>query len=63
MLHGYKFAIIFLVACVFYDLYNDAVTGFTFGYLAALFYYISRYNDLRHFYVEDSEQERKDDEE
>ena len=63
MIHGYRFAMIFLVACVFYDLYNDAVTGFTFGYLAALFYYIMRYNDLRHFYTEDPEEERKDNEE
>tara|TARA_R110000824_G_scaffold317330_1_gene504545 strand:- start:6350 stop:6517 length:168 start_codon:yes stop_codon:yes gene_type:complete len=54
---------IFLVACVFYDLYNEAVTGFTFGYLAALCYYIMRYNDLRHFYTEGPEEERKDNEE
>ena len=35
----YYFSIIFLVACIFYDLFNDAVTGFTFGYFFALFYW------------------------
>tara|TARA_R100000322_G_scaffold144347_1_gene100324 strand:- start:92 stop:277 length:186 start_codon:yes stop_codon:yes gene_type:complete len=38
----YYFSIIFLVACIFYDLFNDAVTGFTFGYFFALFYMIYR---------------------
>ena len=38
----YYFAIIFLVACTMYDLVNDTVTGFTFGYVFALFYIIAR---------------------
>ena len=38
----YYFWIIFLVACIFYDLMYSAVTGFTFGYVFALFYMIAR---------------------
>lgn len=38
----YYFWIIFLVACIFYDLIYGAVTGFTFGYFFALFYMIAR---------------------
>tara|TARA_R100001079_G_C4364219_1_gene116332 strand:+ start:35 stop:232 length:198 start_codon:yes stop_codon:yes gene_type:complete len=39
---GYYFAIIFLVACVLYDVFNDTVTGFTFGFFFAIFYFINR---------------------
>ena len=38
----YYFSIIFLVACIFHDLFYDAVTGFTFGYFFALFYMVHR---------------------
>ena len=38
----YYFWIIFLVGCIFHDLFGDAVTGFTFGYMFALFYMIAR---------------------
>jgi hypothetical protein len=38
----YYFWIIFLVACIFYDLFESTVTGFTFGYIFALFYMIAR---------------------
>ena len=38
----YYFFIIFWVACIFYDLFNDVVTGFTFGYVFALLYFIAR---------------------
>ena len=38
----YYFWNIFLVACILYDLFNDTVTGFTFGYFFALFYMIAR---------------------
>ena len=39
----YYFSIIFLAACIFYDLFiSGAVTGFTFGYFFALFYMIYR---------------------
>ncbi len=38
----YYFSIIFLVACSLYDLVVANVTGFTFGYIFALFYMIAR---------------------
>ena len=38
----YYFWIIFLVACIFHDVFYDTVTGFTFGYFFALFYMIAR---------------------
>ena len=38
----YYFSIIFLVSCVLYDLVSDSITGFTFGYVFALFYMIAR---------------------
>jgi hypothetical protein len=38
----YYFWIIFLVACIFYDVFHETVTGFTFGYVFALFYMIAR---------------------
>ena len=41
----YYFWNIFLVACIFFDIFNDHVNGFTFGYVAALFYFIARTRD------------------
>jgi hypothetical protein len=38
----YYFWILFLVACVFHDLIGSSVSGFTFGYVFALFYMIAR---------------------
>lgn len=38
----YYFSIIFLVACILFDLVSTTVTGFTFGYIFALFYMIAR---------------------
>lgn len=38
----YYFSIIFLVACVLFDIVRDSITGFTFGYGFALFYMIAR---------------------
>ena len=34
----YYFSILFLVACSLYDLVQGTITGFTFGYVFALFY-------------------------
>ena len=42
----YYFFIIFWLACIFYDLFNDAVTGFTFGYVFALLYFIARAREV-----------------
>jgi len=41
----YYFFIIFWVACIFYDVFNESITGFTFGYFFALFYFIARARD------------------
>jgi hypothetical protein len=38
----YYGSIIFLIACIFYDLFQNTITGFTFGYVFALFYMIAR---------------------
>ena len=38
----YYFSIIFLVACILFDVVSTSVTGFTFGYIFALFYMIVR---------------------
>jgi hypothetical protein len=38
----YYFWIIFLVACILYDIFQETITGFTFGYVFALFYMIAR---------------------
>jgi hypothetical protein len=42
----YYFWIIFLVACVLFDITQDTVTGFTFGYVFALFYFIARTREV-----------------
>ena len=38
----YYFSIIFLVACILFDVTRDTITGFTFGYVFALFYMVVR---------------------
>ena len=45
---GYYFAIIFLVACVLYDVISSSITGFTFGYAFAIFYFIQRAKTVYH---------------
>ena len=42
----YYFAIIFLVACVIIDVVGATVTGFTFGYVGALIYFIARTREV-----------------
>jgi len=50
---GYYFAVIFLTACIMYDiLVTEDITGFTFGFIFALFYFIARLRDARQL-VED----------
>lgn len=46
MVSFYYFWNIFLVTCIFHDLYYDVVTGFTFGYFAALIYMIARTREV-----------------
>ena len=38
----YYGSIVFLIARIFYDLFQNTITGFTFGYVFALFYMIAR---------------------
>jgi len=38
----YYFSILFLVACILFDITQDTITGFTFGYGFALLYMIAR---------------------
>ncbi len=38
----YYGGILFWIACIMFDLVMDTVTGFTFGYFFALFYFVSR---------------------
>jgi hypothetical protein len=56
----YYFWVIFLVACIFYDLFSHAVTGFTFGYVFALFYMIARTRSVLRL-LEDSNDHQPED--
>ena len=57
----YYFSIIFLVACILFDVMQETVTGFTFGYLFALFYFIARSREvLRLMEDEDSDNRTQD---
>ena len=42
----YYFSIIFLAACIIFDVVQETVTGFTFGYVFALFYFIARTREV-----------------
>ena len=42
----YYFWNIFLVACILFDVLNEQVNGFTFGYAFALFYFIARTREV-----------------
>ena len=42
----YYFAIIFVGACILFDVVQATVTGFTFGYVFALFYFIARTREV-----------------
>ena len=57
----YYFSIIFLVTCILFDVTQDTVTGFTFGYVFALFYFIARSREvLRLMEDEDSDNGTQD---
>ena len=56
---GYYFAIIFLVACVLYDVFSDTISGFTFGFFFAIFYFINRAREV-HQLMEGFEDEHND---
>jgi hypothetical protein len=42
----YYFSILFLVACILFDVTQQAITGFTFGYGFALIYFIARTREV-----------------
>ena len=42
----YYFSILFLVACILFDAVSGTVTGFTFGYVFALLYFIARTREV-----------------
>lgn len=43
----YYFSIVFLIACTALDFYMETVSGFTFGYLAALVYMWLRLGEVK----------------
>jgi hypothetical protein len=51
---GYYFLIIFCAACLFHDIFITEVTGFTFGFAFAMFYFIFRLKAVRQL-LEDNE--------
>jgi hypothetical protein len=56
----YYFSIIFLVACILFDVLQDTVTGFTFGYLFALFYFIARTREVSKLMEDQNDHEPED---
>ena len=56
----YYFSIIFLVACILFDVLQDTVTGFTFGYLFALFYFIARTREVSRLMEDQNDHESED---
>ncbi len=56
----YYFSIIFLVACILYDVIGKSVTGFTFGYVFALFYMIARTRSVLRLMEDLNDHEPKD---
>jgi hypothetical protein len=56
----YYFSIIFLVACILFDVLQDTVTGFTFGYLFALFYFIARTREVSRSMEDQNDHESED---
>ena len=56
----YYFFIIFWTACIFHDIIGDAITGFTFGYVFALFYFIFRTRKVLQLLEDLDDQESED---
>lgn len=44
----YYFWLVFLFSCVSFDFYEDTVTGFTYGYVAAFIYMLVRMRTAEH---------------
>jgi hypothetical protein len=56
----YYFSIIFLVACILFDVTQDTVTGFTFGYVFALLYFIARTREVSSLMEDQDDHESED---
>ena len=56
----YYFSIIFLVACILFDIIQHTVTGFTFGYVFALFYFIARTREVSRLMEDQDDHEPED---
>ena len=56
----YYLSVIFLVACILFDVVQETVTGFTFGYVFALFYFIARTREVSRLMEDQDDYEPKD---
>lgn len=56
----YYFSIIFLAACIVFDVINNTITGFTFGYVFALFYMAARTKQVLRLMEDLDDYESKD---
>ena len=56
----YYFWVIFLVACILFDVIRHDVSGFTFGYVFALFYFIARTREVSKLMENQNDHETKD---
>jgi hypothetical protein len=56
----YYFSIIFLVVCILFDIVQATVTGFTFGYGFALFYFIARTREVLKLMEDRNDHESED---
>ena len=56
----YYFSIIFLVACILFDITQETVTGFTFGYVFALLYFIARTREVSKLMEDQNDHEPED---
>lgn len=56
----YYFSIVFLVACILFDLIRNSVTGFTFGYGFALLYMIARTRQVLRLMEDQDDYQSKD---
>ena len=56
----YYFWVLFLVACILFDITQHALSGFTFGYAAALLYFIARTRSVMRLMESEDDNRSKD---
>ena len=56
----YYFWVVFLVACTLFDVTQHEVSGFTFGYVFALFYFIARTREVSRLMENQNDHKPKD---